>query len=215
MKDSFEEKRKRFDAFATSSRSVHKSEERKGFEDRVETKIESEEKDSESMGSPLVSRFSNAILITTLAMLAASFFFHALPENEIKEISNNQTTKNSKVGTVGLNSKFIQTLVAKDYTVELPKSSDGKYRIFLWNLTEKDDDEIEILVDEKPLQSSFVLTNKPTSLSISMPSTIRIRSVKDGGSGVSYAAFFPGNESTYFNVTSFGHSNAFSMKFKP
>ena len=60
-----------------------------------------------------------------------------------------------------------------------------------------------------------MLTHNPAAISIPDLSTITIKGLEDHGGGISYAVKFPNNRLTYFNVTTVGGANTYTVNVRP
>ncbi|TGK12374.1 hypothetical protein EHO60_08985 [Leptospira fletcheri] len=152
-----------------------------------------------------------ALLGIALAFIGVAYF---LISPESRKISSNQTLENTRPGLI-LAANDSVNLIAKDFKVELPKSSDRKYEMLIWDYANEDGDVVEVLVNGKSLGPPFMIKHKPNVFYIEVPSTIQVKGVKDGVGGISYAAYFSGGNLTYFNLAPVGGLNNFIMGIKP
>ncbi|EMJ93174.1 hypothetical protein [Leptospira alstonii] len=219
MKESLDKKaneQKQIDLSLQSSEKESNQQSSANQEKNLNTNPVEVKKKTQSSDDPFLKRFRNTILVLTgVALTSAIFFSSFLPETNLK-IPANQIMENIATGSKIAGNDADSALVPMDFTLELSKSSDGgDSRMLVWDFAAEDGDEVEIIVNGKPLGAPIVILNSPAVFSIPVPSVVQIRGIKDGGGGITYAVFFPGDKLAYFNVAPVGGFNTYTITVKP
>lgn len=129
-----------------------------------------------------------------------------------RDALKNQTSSSLSVGVVLLdNDDNNDTINAKDYTIAHDKK-DKKTKIWVWDYASEDGDYVQVLVDDKPITDAFFIKNKPREIEVPSVGNVQIKGIKDGGGGITYAVKYEVNNKVYFNSTSLGNYNTYTLK---
>jgi hypothetical protein len=142
-----------------------------------------------------------------------SMFFGQSSTGKAEEVVGNRISNSTTAGDNLFKSETNAGILPKNFPLEMNDSS-GSARMLIWDFNKEDLDQVQILVDGKPVKEQLILTKDPAAISIPVPSIITVTGLKDHGGGISYAVKFPNNRQTYFNVVSVGGSNTYTVTVK-
>ena len=90
-------------------------------------------------------------------------------------------------------------------------SKEDESTLYIWDYAAEDGDYVQVLVDGVSLGDPFFIRNSPKKFKIPTVGKIEILGVKDGGGGITYAAYYEFNHTSYFNGTDVGSSNIYTL----
>ncbi|MDQ6598114.1 hypothetical protein [Bacillus salipaludis] len=183
--------------------------------------LEEEMNDKDPNGEEVIYNENNhrkpvffGILLAVALGIIFSMVSGGSTSGKAEEIVGNRTSESTKAGETLFKSESNAGLTSKNFSVSIIDSS-GSARMLIWDFNKEDLDQVQILVDGKPVKEKLILTNDPAAISIPVPSIITVKGLKDNGGGISYAVKFPNNRQTYFNVVTVGGSNTYTVTLKP
>lgn len=114
-----------------------------------------------------------------------------------------------------------EVLMAKDlemkpdnFRVVLPDEQ-GMVELQIWDFAKEDGDYIQVLVNDKPVTSELMILHKPVKVMVPAKAIVKIKGVKDGGGGITYAVYQERTGSTFFNSVPEGAVNTYSFGALP
>jgi hypothetical protein len=155
--------------------------------------------------------FYGTIVAIVLGIIFSNLSGGYSSEGSADEVVGNRISKTTIAGETPFSEEVNSGITAKDYEVSMADSG-GEAKMLIWDFNLEDLDEVQIIVNGQPVKEKLILTHSPAAISISVPSTVTIKGLKDNGAGISYAVKFPNNELTYFNVVSVGGGNVYQIK---
>lgn len=99
----------------------------------------------------------------------------------------------------------------EDYTIETNDQSERSTKLYIWDYAAEDGDYIQIYVNGESLGDPFMIKNKPVSFNVPTESEVTIVGIRDGGGGITYAAYYESNHTTYFNGMDVGGDNVYTL----
>lgn len=99
----------------------------------------------------------------------------------------------------------------EDYTVETTNRSERSTKLYVWDYAAEDGDYVQIYVNGESLGDPFMIKNKPVSFEVPTESEVTIVGTRDGGGGITYAAYYESNHTTYFNGMDVGGDNIYTL----
>jgi hypothetical protein len=103
-----------------------------------------------------------------------------------------------------------KSIESKDYTV-VHSSDQQKSKIWVWDYAAEDGDYVQIIVDGHPIGDAFFIKNKPVVFTVPSSGYVRIKGVRDGGGGITYAIKYELNGVTYFNNAPINRLNTYTL----
>lgn len=103
-----------------------------------------------------------------------------------------------------------ESLGGEDLTITHSSTAD-KSKIYVWDYAAEDGDYVQVLVDGAAVGDSFMIRNKPVELEVPSTGEIQILGTRDGGGGITYAIHYDLNGTTYFNGTTVGDGNKYTL----
>lgn len=141
--------------------------------------------------------------IVCLACFLFGMFFcsPATPDTTPAAKEAAQTGKSTvlKIGTVLFSKE--ESLQAQDLTITHTIPEDETI-ISVWDYAAEDGDYVQIFVDEKPVTEAFMIKHAPREVAVPTVGSVKIKGVRDGGGGITYAVHYKLNNTTYFNSLS-------------
>lgn len=149
--------------------------------------------------------------IVCIVIAIASFVFGGRSTAHTAKLTQNvikDGVDNLAPGTVLTSNDLI--IETKDYTIK-HKSNDKDTLIWIWDFSAEDGDYVQVFVDDVLLADTFWAVNKPRVFTVPLESKVKVKGVKDGVNGISYAIKFQINGKTYFNLVPEGQTNTYSL----
>ena len=150
-------------------------------------------------------------ILIGLAIVSGFFTTSYADEGTADEVVANRISTSTVAGETLFADETNANIEARDYEVTNVGSNGGEARMLIWDFNSEDLDEVAIFVDGIPVKERIILSNNAAAISIPVPSVVTIHGVKDNGAGISYAAKFPNNKTTYFNVVGVGQANTYTV----
>ena len=123
---------------------------------------------------------------------------------------NHQTAAGSTPLKAGQNVK----IPAKDFTVN-DMNSGGNARMLIWNLKNETGDEIQVLVDGKPIHDAVELTDSVIAFSVPVPSVVTVKGLNSPHGDILYGVKFPNKNLTIYNAVTQKTGNQYTLTPKP
>ena len=90
-------------------------------------------------------------------------------------------------------------------------SQDKENTIQVWDYAAVDGDYVQIKVNGSPITDSFMITHEPKTITVPTVGTVEVIGTKDGGGGITYAIRYGVNGMTYYNGTTEGNENKYTL----
>ena len=155
--------------------------------------------------------FFGTILAMVLAIGLSMILGSYTSEGSAEEVVANRISKSTMAGETPFTDETNAGITAKDFEVTVGDSG-GDAKMLIWDFNSEDHDEVQILVNGKPVKEKLILAHSPAAISIPVPSTVTVKGLKDNGGGISYAVKFPNDKVTYYNVVSVNAGNTYTVK---
>ncbi len=91
------------------------------------------------------------------------------------------------------------------------ESKDKETTLYVWDYAAEDGDYVQILVNGTALSEPFMIKNKPVTFTVPTSGEIQVIGTRDGGGGITYAAYYTMNHTTYFNGMNEGGDNIYTL----
>lgn len=98
----------------------------------------------------------------------------------------------------------------KDYTIE-HSSNENETKIYVWDYAAEDGDYVQILVNGVEYTDAFMILNESKVFTVPSTGEIQVKGIKDGGGGITYAAYYDVNSTIYFNSAPEGECNTYTL----
>ncbi|WP_075050808.1 hypothetical protein [Bacillus testis] len=179
-------------------------------------RLEADEPEEETVIVPHQSKLKASIKWISIFCLAAGIVTgfmvtDSAEDGKAEEVVANRISTSTGAGEQLFEDESYANIEARDFEVAKAGPDGGEARMLIWDFNAEDLDEVSVLVDGVPVKEKIILTNNAASISIPVPSTVTITGVKDHGGGISYAAKFPGNKMTFYNIVGIGQSNTYTV----
>ncbi len=83
--------------------------------------------------------------------------------------------------------------------------------IYIWDYAAEDGDYVQVIVNGTALGDPFMIKNKPVKLKVPTVGEVQVLGTRDGGGGITYAVHYELNGTTYFNGTTVGDGNLYTL----
>ena len=132
-------------------------------------------------------------------------------------IDTSESAKNALINKVSTGVSAGSVLMRKDgnttpqdYTIN-HKSQNKDTKIWVWDYAAEDGDYVQVLVNGTPVTEAFMIKHKPRELTVPATGQVQIKGIRDGGGGITYAIRYEVNGTSYFNGTSEGEPNTYTL----
>ncbi|MCU6797576.1 hypothetical protein OB236_36170 [Paenibacillus sp. WQ 127069] len=126
------------------------------------------------------------------------------------KIMKEQISREPAAGTKLFNKEERNGIQTRDFNIS-GLTRGVSTRMLIWDFNSEDHDIVQILVDGKIIQDSFVLTNTPVAFTVPVPGVITIKGTQDQGGGLTYAVKFPQTRFTCFNIVAVNGVNTYTL----
>lgn len=90
-------------------------------------------------------------------------------------------------------------------------SKEDECKIYIWDYAAEDGDYVQVIVDGIAICDPFMIKHAPVAFTVPAVGEIQVLGTRDGGGGITYAVHCDVNETTYFNGTSVGDGNLYTL----
>lgn len=133
---------------------------------------------------------------------------HQVDEQAAIQALQAQQSTNLPIGAIL--SDQDEAITSKDYTIT-HTSNEKETTISIWDFADEDGDYVQLFVNGEPYSDAFLIQHKPVQFTVPSEGEIQVKGIRDGVGGISYAIYFPLNETTYFNSAAEGSMNTYTL----
>jgi A2-5a orf9; hypothetical protein len=158
---------------------------------------------------------NGAIFFAAIALISGIISFNFQQKNNkvdtsdtAKQALTTRTSTDLAVGTQLLSKD--DNYVGGDITL-VHSSQDKENAIQVWDYAAVDGDYVQIKVNGSPITDSFMITHEPKTITVPTVGTVEVIGTKDGGGGITYAIRYGVNGMTYYNGTTEGNENKYTL----
>ncbi|MCL2154091.1 MAG: hypothetical protein FWH53_00345 [Leptospirales bacterium] len=163
-----------------------------------------------------VKRIHNNLFIIFGGICAAIFIAGFLlsssssvdTSNAAKKALVDRVSTSLSVGTILLSGD--ESAASRNYTIA-HNHSQKDTKIWIWDYAAEDGDYVQVFVNGTPLGDAFMIKHKPVEITVPAIAKIQVKGVRDGGGGITYAAHYELNKTTYFNNAPEGGFNTYTL----
>ena len=152
--------------------------------------------------------FGTICIIVSMILIIFSSTKTVDTSTSAKDALKNGVSTDVSVGTILLSED--ENVEGNDYTI-IHKSDVEDTKIWVWDYAGEDGDYVQILVNGAPIGDAFMILNKVKELTVPAVGKVEVKGVRDGGGGITYAIAYEINEKIYFNGTSEGELNTYTL----
>ncbi len=115
--------------------------------------------------------------------------------------------------TLGVGTRILKrddNYIGGDMTI-MHSSDKEETTLYVWDYAAEDGDYVQVFVDGAPLGEPFMIRSTPVSFTIPSVCEVKVVGTHDGGGGITYAVYYEVDQTTYFNGTSQGGDNTYTL----
>lgn len=147
-------------------------------------------------------------IICALFLLRNMVSGHQVDEQAAAQALQAQQSTNLPIGAILSDQE--EAITSKDYTIT-HTSNEKETTIQIWDFADEDGDYVQLFVNGEPYSDAFLIQHKPVQFTVPSEGEIQVKGIRDGVGGISYAIYFPLNETTYFNSAAEGSMNTYTL----
>ncbi len=98
----------------------------------------------------------------------------------------------------------------KDYTIS-HSHNDKDTKIWVWDYAAVDGDYVQVLANGSPTGDPFMISHKPVEITVPAVGDVKVKGIRDGGGGITYAVRYDLNGTNYFNSAPEGEFNTYTL----
>lgn len=150
--------------------------------------------------------------VVCIVISMASFIFMGTSKVDVSQAAKsaleNKVSTEVSAGSILLSKD--ENIGEEDHTIT--HNSDVKdTKILIWDYAAEDGDYVQVIVNGTPLGDAFMIKHKPKEITIPAVGKVQIKGIRDGGGGITYGIRYDINGTSYFNGTSKGKSNTYTL----